>query len=102
MKRFILLTGLLLALVVPAVVIQHALAVDVVGNACGGNGSSACQDAKKAQGSNTNPVINVIKVAIDVLSFLVGAAAVIGIVASGLRFILANGDSGAIASARSG
>ena len=31
-----------------------------------------------------------------------GAAAVIGIVVSGLRFILANGDSGSIATARSG
>lgn len=102
MKRLIVFFSLLFALAMPAFLVGQTSAVDVVGNACGGNSSSACTDAKKGQGSKTNPIISVIKVAIDVLSFIVGAAAVVGIVASGLRLILANGDSGSVASARSG
>lgn len=102
MKRILLTITLLTSLLMPLAVFGQAGAVDIFSNACsGGNTTAPCKDAKSAQGSKKNPVVDAIKVAIDILSFVVGAAAVIGIVVSGLRFILASGDSGSVASARS-
>jgi type IV secretion system pilin len=101
MKRLLLLLAVLSGLLVPIGITGQAAAVDIFKNACSGNKSTACQDATGAQGSTTNPIITAIKTGIEVLSYLIGAAAVIGMVVSGIRFITANGDSGAIASARS-
>src|SRR5690242_18841745 len=44
---------------------------------------------------------NVIKGFINILSIIVGFAAVIMVIVAGFKFITSNGDSGAIASARS-
>jgi len=79
-----------------------AAAVDVF-TQCGGaaSGSAVCQDAKSSANGN-NPIITVIGTTIKIVSFIVGVAAVIGIVLSGMRFIIANGDANAVASARRG
>ena len=50
---------------------------------------------------NNNPIVGAIKLAIDVLSIIIGIGAVIGVLVSALRFTLAHGDSSAIANARS-
>lgn len=74
---------------------------------------AACQDIARQQHCNsakgtanaceaTNPIISIIKAAIRFISKVLGAAAIIGIVVSGLRLIISNGDSSAVASARSG
>lgn len=74
---------------------------------------AACEDIARQQHCNdvkgtatacqsTNPIIAIIKTAISFIAKVLGAAAVIGIIVSGLRLILSNGDSNAIASARSG
>lgn len=71
-------------------------------NSANGNTPVVCSEARGGEANPQNPVITLIKIAIDILSFIVGAAAIIGIVVSGLRFILANGEANAISAARSG
>jgi hypothetical protein len=79
-------------------------AVDVFQNTCGGNASNTdvCNDVGKQKSNGTNPVIRILKAAINVVSYIAGIAAIIGIIASGLRLILAGGDANAAASARTG
>lgn len=107
MKFKHLATSLLVAvgLLMPlALDVAPAAAINVVPN-CGinsqGGTPAVCGDLSSGNGGN-NPIITVIKVAIDILSFVVGVAAIIGIVVNGLRMITANGDPGSIASARTG
>lgn len=63
----------------------------VAGGTCGG---------KDTSGSTT--LSNTVKTTIDILSAIVGIAAVIVIIISGLRFITSNGDASNVATARSG
>ena len=64
--------------------------------------TSVCQDVQQQSSSSGNLIIGIIKDVIDVLSVLVGSAAVIIIIVSGIRFVLSGGDSNAVASAKSG
>ncbi|MGC1176500.1 MAG: pilin [Candidatus Saccharimonadales bacterium] len=57
---------------------------------------------EKGNYNNNNPIVNIIKAAINVLSLIIGAAAIIGVIVSGLRMVASGGDSNAVASARSG
>ena len=63
------------------------------------SGTDVCKDVN-AQGTNSNPIIKILKVAIDIVSFIAGAAAIILIMVSALRFITAGGDSAKVAQAR--
>lgn len=64
--------------------------------------TSVCRDIKTQEGSDSNPVLNTLKIALNVLAFIAGAAAVILLIVNGLRLILSNGDSNGVSSARSG
>jgi len=102
MKKLAIAAMLLLTLLTPQVVLPaHSNAANVFNKACNDRpNSSVCQESKN--GSKKNPLINIIAAAIDILSVLTGIAAVIGIMISGLRMILANGNAEAVASARTG
>jgi hypothetical protein len=110
MKR--LLASLLIAfgLLFPALSLAGtANAVDIFSGACSGNGSgsSACQsvnaeNAKNQGGKNDNPIIDIISVAVSVISYIIGIAAVVGLIVNSIRLIISGGDSNAAASARSG
>ena len=79
----------------------HALFEGSKGAACkGANLNDAQADCKsdEAAGKLSGTLSNVI----NLLSAIIGIAAVIVIVLNGLRFITANGDSNAITSARNG
>lgn len=107
MKSWIINIALLIVIAIPAAVLFSAptSAVDVFpGCASGGNVQSThvCKDVTTQSGASTNPIIHVISTVIDIVSYIVGAAAVIGLIVSGLRMILANGDSNSVASARNG
>lgn len=104
MKRLCLLIMLVIGFAAPfAAATGQAGAVNIFGG-CGndsaGGTPDACQEAK-SQGTVDNPVIRVIQVGIDILSFIVGIASIVGIVVGSLRLIMSNGDSGSVASARS-
>jgi hypothetical protein len=105
MKRFLLILITLITFSAPVLVTTGtAAAVDVFQSCNGaGSGSAVCQDAGSQEGNNgnNNPVIKIIKAAINVLSYIIGAAAIIGLVVSGIRLMTAGGDSQAVASARS-
>jgi len=91
-------------LVLAPAVSSQVSALDIFSGVCNGTGAATdvCKQAQKGASDKANPVISVIKVVIDILSFVIGAVAVIGIVISGLRLIVANGDTGSINAARSG
>lgn len=62
-----------------------------------------CNETKPPAPNATvvNPIINDIKVAISVVSYIIGVTAIISLIISGLRFVLSGSDSNAVASARS-
>jgi len=64
------------------------------------NNSAPCQEVNANTGKANNPVISVLKSAIELLSYVTGIAAVILIIISGIQFVTSNGDSNGIASAR--
>jgi hypothetical protein len=75
-----------------------AAAVNVFGICSNGAGNT---DVCQSKGSTTtNPFISFIKVAITILSVIIGFAAVVVIILSGLTFITAGGDPQAVAKAR--
>jgi hypothetical protein len=78
----------------------QASAVDVF-PACEGSASKTevCQNINPGK-PGTNPIIKGLKVAIIIISSIVGVAAVIMIIVAGLAFITANGDAQAVARAR--
>lgn len=101
MKKLLVITTLLLALLIPQALPAPAGAANVFSKSCrAAPDSSVCKEA--SSGPRTNPFISIIKGAINILSILAGIAAVIGIIVSGLRMILANGNAESVASARSG
>jgi hypothetical protein len=69
---------------------------------------SACTGVTTVAGGNCNgaqaqnSINTVIRVAFEILSVVVGVAALIMIIVSGFRFITSSGDSSSVASARSG
>ena len=77
----------------------------IFGGACTGRGtnSSVCQDKDTAQTQTNNSVYGpngILQKATDIILFIIGIAASIVIVVSGIRYILANGDSGKISQAK--
>ncbi len=119
LRGALLTLSLLFTFATPLVVtLAPASAVDIF-NVCSKTAHSAaekayCADCKTDAGlatdyckesanlDGTNPVIHIIKIVINVLSVIGGAAVIIALIANGLRMVLANGDSNAVASARSG
>lgn len=65
-------------------------------------GTSVCNDVNTQASSGNNVVLSLIKDAINILSFLVGAAAIIIIIISGIRFVTSGGEANAVAKAKSG
>lgn len=64
--------------------------------------TDTCRDVAAQQRNGSNPVIKNLKIVLDLLSFIAGAAAVIILIVNGLRLILSNGDAQGVSSARSG
>ena len=64
--------------------------------------TNACKDVKAQESAKTNPVISTLKIALNLLAFIAGAAAVILLIVNGLRLVLSNGDASGVSSARSG
>lgn len=100
MKNIFLAVSIFLTLAfASSFTVSHAGAADIFD--CKGklSGTTVCQDANKP--TTSDPIVGVIRSVIEVLSIIIGIAAVIGIIVSGLRMTLASGDSNGIASARS-
>ncbi|HET9098139.1 MAG TPA: hypothetical protein VFN51_00825 [Candidatus Saccharimonadales bacterium] len=65
---------------------------------------AVCQDANSQQGNNgsNDPIVKILKAAIEVISYFIGIAAIIGILIASLRMITSSGDASAFATARNG
>lgn len=70
------------------------------GQGSAGGDPTVCQDADKGQASKVDPAIIAIRIAIQLIAVVVGFAAVIGIIVSGIRISIAHGDASAVATAR--
>jgi len=75
--------------------------------ACGTAGGSSTGQVERSVGSQTgnndcngSGVTTVIKAAVNVLSIIIGAAAIIMILVSGLRYITSGGDSNKVSAAK--
>lgn len=64
--------------------------------------TSVCQDVQTQASGGGNAVIRLIIDAINIISFLVGVAAIIIIIISGIRLVTSGGGSNAVAGAKSG
>jgi len=119
MRSFGLISILLLSVTSFSVALpRHAAAVNVF-NVCTDSAKTAdetanCRDCTNSvaatstycksasSGTSSNPVIHIITIAIDIVSYIGGAAAVIALIVSGLRMVLANGNPDGVKSARTG
>jgi hypothetical protein len=103
MKKKLCALLVTLGLLVPTMALPATAGAVNVFQACGqGAGAS---DVCKEQGANahgSNPFLHAIKVVLDILTIIVGIAAVIMLIFSGLKMIWAQGDTQAIKSARDG
>jgi hypothetical protein len=112
MRRVIISMLVAISLLAPASLItQPALAVNIWGSTCDkyrdkppqGEIPAACKDINKQRGDlESNPITKIIRAAINIISIIGGAAAIIMIIVSGIRLSLSRGDSNAASSARSG
>lgn len=107
-KKAIFIAAVTLGLVSSVAAVSPAHAALFSGakqQACSGanlqNNMSAeqCEESSAEAGASASSTIQNV---VNVLSIIVGIAAVIMIIINGLRFITANGDSGQINSARNG
>ena len=101
MKKLCVLAVMALGLLVPAVALPATAGAVNVFQACS-NGAASTDVCKQQAASTGNPFLNVIKVVLDILSIIVGVAALVMVVFSGLKMIWAQGDPQAVKSAREG
>lgn len=102
MKNIFLVVSMILTIAfASSFTVSHAGAAGIFDKSCSGalKDTAVCKDATSP--TTGDPIVGVIRSVIEVLSIIIGIAAVIGIIISGLRMTLANGDSNGIASARS-
>lgn len=102
-RQIATLFATLALLLVPAVAVpQLAYAADP---SCGSENSAKGQVLQGIGQTGNNcddsGVNNTISTIVEILSIIVGFAAIIMIIVSGIRFITSNGDSGKVAGARS-
>ena len=110
MKKLLLTLTVLAALLTPSFAVAGgASAVDLFpsdsGYGCGtGHHSTDTPDVCGSSNSQTqtgqNPIIRIIKLAIQILSWVVGVASVILIIISSIQFITSGGNSDKAAGAR--
>jgi len=97
--RALLVTGIILPLFALTLLTVPVAAQSSVDQAC--EGVKLIQGQTCDAGAADSRISQIIKNVVNILSIIVGVAAVITIIISGLRFITSQGDASGIASARS-
>src|SRR5690242_12144936 len=108
MKKLLFVIVTCTLLVAPVLIFQPAAsAVDIISGPCTDKNAASqpeiCKDNNA--GASKNPIYGpdgILTVAINILSLIVGIAAVVIIVVEGLRMILAGSDTNTAATARRG
>lgn len=62
--------------------------------------TSVCKDVNTQSKSNKNPILNILKTALNIISYVAGIAAIILIVIAGITFMTSGGDPQSVSSAR--
>ncbi|HMT18630.1 MAG TPA: hypothetical protein PKD20_04425 [Candidatus Saccharibacteria bacterium] len=101
-KRIVLTLVATLGLIAPIAVTASAADADVNGGlACGANlnfaGGTSCTEDGNDAGTKVD---NLVKNVINIISLVVGIAAVVMIIIGGLRYVTSNGDSGQVGNAK--
>lgn len=102
MKKKLLTLLMAMTLLFPAFgVTGTAAAVNVFGP-CGSSAAKTdvCQSVGKPGTPGNNPIIGILKVAITIVSVIIGVAAVIIIILAGFQMVTSSGDSQEVAKAR--
>jgi uncharacterized membrane protein len=101
-KRILLTLVATLGLVVPMAAVASAEDVNVNGGlACGANIEFTTGANCDADGTGAGTKVdNLVKNVINILSLVVGIAAVVMIIIGGLRYVTSNGDSGQVGNAK--
>jgi hypothetical protein len=101
-KRILLTLVAALGLVVPMAAVASAEDVNVNGGlACGANIEFTTGANCDADGTEAGTKVdNLVKNVINILSLVVGIAAVVMIIIGGLRYVTSNGDSGQVGNAK--
>lgn len=81
---------------------QPAFAVNIFGSCTKGSlgSTDVCHAVTKQQKSRTDPILVTLKTTIDIISYIIGIAAVIVLIIAGLEMIIGGGNAQSIASAR--
>jgi lysylphosphatidylglycerol synthetase-like protein (DUF2156 family) len=92
-------------LIVLAIIVSMTLSLGAVANAAATDAAknAVCESVSRAQGSCASggaDVSNVLKVVLQILSWVAGVVAIFMIVIAGLKYITAAGDSGSVSSAK--
>ena len=105
-KKHLTTLSVALFMLVPAfgmVSVGSASAIDLFGNVCVKGSTASTTDVCQEQAlRTTNPVVHAITIGIDILSAIVGVAAVIVIILSSFKMIRSNGNSQEVSDARTG
>jgi hypothetical protein len=102
MKKIILI--LLTLVSIATFSYRSVYAVEILEPVCGTNSAANPDICNDEITDDTNPIVGpegIITKAVGILSIIIGVVAVIVLIWSGLRFILSQGDSGKISTARS-
>ncbi len=89
--------GFLLA---PALVPATVSATNIQGNICGGTNASASDSQSCQTGAANTQISNLMTRIINFFSLLVGIVSVIMIIIGGFQYVMSNGDSGKISTAK--
>jgi hypothetical protein len=103
-KKTILLLFVTAGLIVPfSLSTTSTLAVSVA-PICDGTAKNTevCKEVKTQERQKNNPIIDTMRVFLNILSLIVGIAAVILLVVSGLKMVMSGGDPAAVKSSRDG
>lgn len=99
MNRIMIVLISIFALLLPAALPHSVSALDIFGGAC----DEATADSEVCTANTTNPVSGtegVILGVVNILSFVIGVAAVIMVILGGLKYITSNGDANSISAAK--
>ena len=104
MKKLILLFVFGLSLLFVLTAAPKAQAIEVFGpcNKTAATVGTVCKDVQSQKADQSNPVNRLLKVVLNILSFIAGVAAIILIIVNGLRLIASGGDASGVKTARSG
>lgn len=93
----------LLTSVVLVAPVSMVSAQDVLESACQVPGSTLCEESKASQSATDNKIYGpngIITKAVELLSFVIGFAAVVMIIIGGFKYVLSAGDPNSVNSAK--